>query len=108
MPDPQADAIAVEPRSTRTWLDEAVVAGGGRVVDAAGASGVVWTRADDPEGLDRMLDEHADLVWVQLPWAGIEPYVDTVRRHPERVWTCGKGVYAEPVAEHALAMALMG
>jgi phosphoglycerate dehydrogenase-like enzyme len=26
----------------------------------------------------------------------------------DRVWTCGKGVYAEPVAEHALALALAG
>ena len=102
------DAIAVEPRSSRTWLDDAVVAGGGRVVEPAAATGVVWTRADDPQGLDRLLDDHPDLAWVQLPWAGIEPYVDTVRRHPERVWACGKGVYAEPVAEHALALALAG
>jgi phosphoglycerate dehydrogenase-like enzyme len=26
----------------------------------------------------------------------------------DRLWTCGKGVYAEPVAEHALALALAG
>jgi phosphoglycerate dehydrogenase-like enzyme len=45
---------------------------------------------------------------VQLPWAGIEPYVETIRRHPDRRWTCGKGVYAEPVAEHALALLLAG
>jgi phosphoglycerate dehydrogenase-like enzyme len=108
MPVPPSDAIAVEPRSTRTWLDDAVVAGGGRVVEPAQASGIVWTRADDPAGLSRLLDEHPQLAWVQLPWAGIEPYVDTVRNHAERVWACGKGVYAEPVAEHALAMTLAG
>ena len=28
--------------------------------------------------------------------------------HADRTWTCGKGVYAEPVAEHALALALAG
>ena len=55
-----------------------------------------------------MLDEHPHLRWVQLPWAGIEPYVDVVRAHADRTWTCGKGVYAEPVAEHALALALAG
>ena len=27
---------------------------------------------------------------------------------PERTWTCAKGVYSEPVAEHALALALAG
>ena len=55
-----------------------------------------------------MLDAHPQIEWVQLPWAGIEPYVEVVRSHAERTWTCGKGVYAEPVAEHALALALAG
>ncbi len=45
---------------------------------------------------------------MQLPWAGIEPYVDHGEGPPERIWTCGKGVYAEPVAEHALALGLAG
>ena len=106
MPAPSHDAIAVTPRSTRTWLDDAVVSGGGRVVDPADASGVVWTHPDDAAGLGALLDGHPQLEWVQLPWAGIEPHVETVQRHPERTWTCGKGVYAEPVAEHALALLL--
>lgn len=55
-----------------------------------------------------LLTEHPNLRWVQLPWAGIEPQVDVVREHAERTWTCAKGVYAEPVAEHALALALAG
>jgi hypothetical protein len=42
----------------------------------------------------------ADLAWVQLPFAGIETFVDLV--DDDRVWTCGKGVYAQPVAEMAL------
>ena len=102
------DAIAVEPRHSRAWLDEAVIAGGGTVVDLASASGLVWTHADDPGGLADVLAQHPHLAWVQLPWAGIEPYVHVVRAHADRTWTCGKGVYAEPVAEHALAMALAG
>ena len=55
-----------------------------------------------------MLDGNPQLRWVQLPWAGVEPYVDVIRAHAELTWTCGKGVYAEPVAEHALALALAG
>lgn len=102
------DAIAVEPRSTRTWLDDAVREGGGRVVPPAEAEAIVWTAPDDAAGLDRLLSQHPDLAWVQLPWAGIEPYVTTVRAHPDRIWTCGKGVYSEPVAEHALALGLAG
>lgn len=108
MPTPPTDAITVEPRTSRAWLDDAVVGGGGRLVDAADASGVVWTHQDDPQTLADLLDAHPQLEWVQLPWAGIEPYVDIVRAHPERRWTCGKGIYAEPVAEHALTLALAG
>jgi phosphoglycerate dehydrogenase-like enzyme len=78
------------------------------VAEAADASGLVWAEPDAPEGLSALLDEHTGLRWVQLPWAGIEPYVEVVRAHAERTWTCGKGVYAEPVAEHALALTLAG
>src|SRR5690606_17459734 len=53
-------------------------------------------------------DEHRHLRWVQLPWAGVEPHLDVIRAHADRAWTCGKGVYAAPVAEHALALALAG
>jgi phosphoglycerate dehydrogenase-like enzyme len=43
---------------------------------------------------------------VQLPWAGIEPFVEVL--DDDHIWTCGKGVYAEPVAEHALMLMLAG
>jgi phosphoglycerate dehydrogenase-like enzyme len=43
---------------------------------------------------------------VQLPFAGIESYVHLV--DDDREWTCGKGVYADPVAELALGLALAG
>jgi len=45
---------------------------------------------------------------VQLPWAGVEDYAAAGVFGDGRQWTCGKGVYAEPVAEHALALALAG
>jgi len=66
----------------------------------------VWTDPKDPDGLGRLLDERPEIRWVQLPWAGIEPYVDVL--DADRAWTCGKGVYAEPVAEQALMLALAG
>ena len=105
---PDRSAIALAPEGTRSWLAEAVSDGGATVVPAAEADGLVWTDPADPAGLGALLDAHAGITWVQLPWAGIEPYVDVVRAHAERTWTCGKGVYAEPVAEHALALALAG
>lgn len=108
MPDRPRSAIAVEPRGPRSWLDDAVVEGGGTIVAPAEASAVVWTRSDDPRGLGALLDAEPDVEWVQLPFAGVDPYLEVIRSHPERTWTCGKGVYAEPVAEHALGLALAG
>ena len=105
---PERSAIALAPDGTRGWLGEAVEAGGGRLVEVAGADGLVWTDPADPAGLGELLDAQPQVDWIQLPWAGIEPYVEVVRAHAGRTWTCGKGVYAEPVAEHALALALAG
>lgn len=108
MSDELRAAIAVEPRHTRSWLDDAVVAGGGRVVGPRSANGLVWAHPSDPGALDALLVAEPAIEWVQLPWAGVEPYLTVIRAHPERIWTCGKGVYAEPVAEHALGLALAG
>jgi phosphoglycerate dehydrogenase-like enzyme len=105
---PDLAAIAVAPDGTRTWLGDAVTSGGGTLVGVGEASGVVWADPADPAGLGALLDDHPDISWVQLPWAGIEPYVEVVRAHREVTWTSGKGVYAEPVAEHALALGLAG
>jgi phosphoglycerate dehydrogenase-like enzyme len=105
---PDVDHIALAPEGTREWLGTAVEQGGATIVDVAAASGLVWTAVSDAEGLRSVLDANPQIEWVQLPWAGIEPYVEVVRSHAERTWTCGKGVYAEPVAEHALALALAG
>jgi phosphoglycerate dehydrogenase-like enzyme len=103
-----ARPIAVAPPGRAGHLVDAVAAGGGEVGDVDDADALVWTDPDDPDGLGRVLDEHRRLVWIQLPWAGIEPYAEVVRAHADRTWTSGKGVYAEPVAEHALALALAG
>ena len=43
---------------------------------------------------------------MQLPFAGIENFVHLL--DDEHVWACGKGVYAEPVAELALTLGLAG
>jgi phosphoglycerate dehydrogenase-like enzyme len=100
--------IAVLPGGVRTFLADAVAAGGGVLSDAGAAVALVWTETAAADELGGVLDGHPGLRWVQLPWAGVEPYVDVIRAHADRTWTCGKGVYAEPVAEHALALALAG
>ncbi len=84
----------------------AVTAGGGHLVPLADAEALVWGAPRDPDALRRAIVDAPDLAWVQLPFAGIETFVDLV--DDDRVWTCGKGVYAQPVAELALSLALAG
>lgn len=97
--------IAVAPVAAE-HIQEAIAAGGGVTASPTDAEALVWTAPDDPAGLAKTLAVRSNLGWVQLPWAGIEPYLDAIRSHPELIWTCAKGVYAEPVAEHALGLAL--
>ena len=87
-------------------MTEAVIAGGGQVTDLADAEALVWGAARDPMTLAGTLDTAPHLKWVQLPYAGVESYIHLI--DDERIWTCGKGVYAEPVAEMALGLAVAG
>lgn len=47
---PDRSAIALAPEGTRSWLADAVSAGGATVVHAAEADGLVWTDPADPAG----------------------------------------------------------
>lgn len=96
--------VTVLPEGRAPWLGEAVREGGGEVVALADADAVVWADPDDAERLAAVLGERPDLPWVQLPFAGIEPFLGVL--DGDRTWTCGKGVYAEPVAEMALGLLL--
>lgn len=87
-------------------MRDAVVDGGGELVDVADTTALVWGAARDPEGLAAVLDDNQHLEWIQLPFAGVEEFAHLIS--DDRLWTCGKGVYAEPVAEMAVAMALAG
>ncbi len=102
-----AAAIAVGPEGVDAWLADAVRAGGAEVVPLERADALLWAAPNDPDGLRDVLAEHGErLRWVQLPWAGVEPYVQVLDEG--RTWSCGKGVYAEPVAELALTLGLAG
>lgn len=98
--------VAVVPEGIRPFLVDAVRAGGGDVVPPSAAEGLVWTSPRNADDLRELLRKHANIKWVQLPWAGIEPFVDVLDH--DHLWTAGQGVYAEHVAEHALTLALAG
>jgi len=97
---------ALLPLGQREELATAVTEGGGQVVDIDQANTLIWTSTGDAEELRSVLEQHPGVEWVQLPFAGVEPFVGILDH--QHIWTCGKGVYAEPVAEHALALTLGG
>jgi phosphoglycerate dehydrogenase-like enzyme len=102
---PEAGPIAILPAPTATFT-EAIAAAGGEVAPLSAATrGLVWLNIA-PDGLGELLDEHPGIGWVQLPLAGIDRYAHVLAAHPNRVWTSAKGLYAEPVAEQALALTL--
>lgn len=94
------------PTGRRPWLADAVRAAGAEVVEPDHAEALVWTETSDPAGLNQLLQASPQIRWVQLPWAGIEPYLGVIDH--DRQWSSGKGVYAEPVAEHALGLLIAG
>lgn len=106
MPSPTPPRVALAPDSAPAWLADAILAGGGQIVPLADAEALVWAHPRDPSGLAVALDAAPHLRWVQLTYAGVENFTHLI--DDERLWTCGKGVYAEPVGELALALALAG
>ena len=106
MPSTNAPRVALGPSSVPDWMADAVIAGGGEVVDLADAEALVWADATEPEELAAALETAEHVRWVQLPFAGVEKMVHLI--DDTRVWTCGKGVYAQPCAELALALILAG
>ena len=88
-------------------LTAAVVEGGGEPSDPAVADALVWADPTDAEGLHALLAT-SPARWVQLPFAGIERFVDAGVITPDRTWTCAKGIYGPATAEHALALLLCG
>lgn len=98
--------IAIAPGPAPAWLVDAVAGGGGLVAPLESCDALVWTDGLDADGLAEALERAGDVAWVQLPFAGVERFTAHFGR--ARRWTCAKRVYAEPVAEMALALGLAG
>ena len=101
--------IAVEPASRpamQNALVAAVRAAGGEVVSPSEASALIWADPAAAADFPGVVADAPGVEWIQLPYAGIENFADNL--DPARTWTCAKGVYAEPVAEHILTLALAG
>lgn len=105
---PAPGPIAILPEPTPI-IAESVTAAGGTVAPLdADTKAVVWLSGPS-ESLRGVLAEHPGVEWVQLPLAGVEKHADLFAEYADRdrpLWTSAKGAYAEPVAEHALTLAL--
>src|SRR5512142_1492811 len=87
MPSPR---VAVVPE-VKLFVD-AATAGGGSSSDPGAADAIVWTNPADVEGLRAVL-RASQARWVQLPFAGIERFVEAGVVTADRTWTCAKGIY---------------
>jgi phosphoglycerate dehydrogenase-like enzyme len=101
-------SIAVAPEKA-AWAADAVRQGGGEPVELdQDPAGLVWTAPGAVKELRDVLQAHPGISWVQLPMAGVERMAEAGVFDHQRQWTSAKGSYAEPVAEHALALLLAG
>lgn len=111
-PQPDLDGTAHE--AARTRSEQAVADVGGQVVATStdqpygdgSATALVVVKPIPVDAASAALVANPHINWVQLPFAGIEPYVPLIRSRPDVTWTSAKGAYAPPVAEHALLLTL--
>jgi phosphoglycerate dehydrogenase-like enzyme len=100
--------IAIGPEPRESVVRAVRIAGGEPTPVDADADALVWLEPRDLPGLGQALKTASAARWVQLPFAGIERVAEAGLLDSDHVWTCAKGAYAEPVAEHALMLALAG
>jgi phosphoglycerate dehydrogenase-like enzyme len=106
VPDVPSPQVTVGP-TPAPFAVEAVEGGGGMVVSLTDdPEALVWLDSHDVGGLTEALTAAPGVRWVQLSSAGVERMTEVIDH--TRIWTCAKGAYAQPVAEHALTLALAG
>jgi len=98
--------VAIAPGRAQ-FAATAVERGGGAVVSITDdPEALIWVDSHDATGLGEALAGAPSVGWVQLPSAGVERMAGII--DDARIWTCAKGAYARPVAEHALTLSLAG
>ncbi len=105
---PRPGSLAVLPEPTEFFVTAIREAGGTVEPLSDDTRGIIWLSYDRAHEISDVLDAHPNVDWVQLPWAGVDAFAPVMAAHSgaRPIWTSAKGAYAEPVAEHALAMIL--
>jgi phosphoglycerate dehydrogenase-like enzyme len=96
--------VAIEPKSFLEY--EKALEQGGAKLSPMGPEvrGLIWTDYSSPAALGELIDANPQLEWVQLPFAGVDAFAEQLNK--DVLFTSAKGAYREPVAEHALMLAL--
>lgn len=106
---PQPGPIAVLPEPEGFFVSAVEEAGGTVAPLSEDTRGIVWLSYSRAAEFTGILERHPGIGWVQLPWAGVDAFAGVMRPTAAAgrpLWTSAKGAYAEPVAEHALALIL--
>lgn len=95
--------LAVAPELLPGMAD-ALERAGATLVEPEAAEAIIWTSPGPPARLAGLLEPRHR--WVALVIAGVDRWLASGVVDRERTWTCARGVYADGVAEHALALIL--
>ena len=96
--------VALEPKQIPAYAEAIETSGAALVPMSTDVEALVWTDYARPDLLVETLDENPQLKWVQLPFAGVDAFSHIIRR--PLTFTSAKRSYSEPVAEHALMLAM--
>jgi phosphoglycerate dehydrogenase-like enzyme len=99
-----SNLIALEPKQFPAYL-VAIESSGGKVAPLGPeVRALVWTDYARPDLLAEAIDQNPQLEWVQLPFAGVDAFKAIIQLPLQ--FTSAKRSYSEPVAEHALMLAM--
>ena len=96
--------VALEPKQIPAYLDAISHAGASVVPMSSDVEALVWTDYARPDLLVETLEANPQVNWVQLPFAGVDAFSHIIQR--PITFTSAKRSYSEPVAEHALMLAM--
>ncbi|WEO79113.1 D-isomer specific 2-hydroxyacid dehydrogenase family protein [Cryobacterium sp. SO2] len=105
---PVPGPVAILPTGSPVFADAVARAGGVLGPLSGDTRGIIWLSYARAAELGDILEQNPQVGWVQLPWAGVDAFSGVLSRHtrPDLIVTSAKGAYAQPVAEHALALVL--
>lgn len=98
--------IALEPKRFDQYVAAIEDSGGELVELAPEVTALIWTDYARPDLLELAISNNPQLIWVQLPFAGVDAFSKIISENKQITFTSAKRSYSEPVAEHAVMLAM--